>query len=217
MGTTLIGAAAGAIMGMIVNLCMNRWRLWKLHHKLEFEALSRTGTRGTARIYNNYIYGLRGAFAYITIDHNLEDILPPPPPFDAFITPEHRIHVYEDRLCWSTTMPVPNPPVVDICPGEKQSLDIVNVDTDGKWIEIPSENGWATSQNHGDIQKGPKNDEIRKSRVFLRPRKYNVTIKIVNRDTKAKEFRIEIDPMSTDRLISLESAVGLQSRLAKIF
>jgi hypothetical protein len=32
------------------------------------------------------------------------------------------------------------------------------------------------------------------SRVFLKAKKYRATIKIVSKDTKAKEFEVQIDP-----------------------
>ncbi len=187
--TTLIGAAAGATAAFIVSLLANRWGRWRLHRNLHFEPQPRIGTRATARIYNGYIFPLNCVYAYITIEHELSDVLPPRPPFEAYVTPDHLCTVREDRLCWSTTMPSPNPPVVDIYPGERQALDIVNFDPN--WIEIPSESGWGTLR--------------KKSRVFLKAKKYRATIKIISKDTKAKEFPIEIDPDNAGKPVALRN------------
>jgi hypothetical protein len=85
--------------------------------------------------------------------------------------------VQDDRLCWSI---YPNPPFVDIYPGERQALNVVNIDPKPNWVEFPSENGWGTVGGT--------------SRVFLKAKKYRATIKIVSKDTKAKEFEVQIDP-----------------------
>jgi hypothetical protein len=203
---TLTGAAAGAAAGFVVNLLAGRWRLWRLHQSLRFEPQSRTGTRGTARIYNSYIYPLNRVYAYISIEHDISDVLVPPAPFDAYVTPDHLCEGREDRLCWSTTAPSPTPPVVDIYAGERQALDIVNFHPD--WIEIPSESGWATSQDAAQVRQlrdAGSNDSIRKSRVFLRVRRYNATIKIISKDTKAKEFAVKIDPDSQAAPVALRN------------
>ena len=193
--TTLIGAGAGAAASLIVNLLLGRWRLWRLYRNLRLEPQPRTGTRATARIYNGYIYPLDSVWAYITIEHELSDVLPPPHPFEAYVTRDHLCRVCEDRLCWSATMPSRNPPVVDIYAGERQALDIANFGQD--WIEIPSESGWATSQEEAQVKHlrdTEKGDAIRRSRVFLRLKKYSATIRIISKSTKAKEFAVEIDP-----------------------
>ena len=59
-------------------------------------------------------------------------------------------------------------------------MDIANLDPIREWIEIPSESGWGTA---GGI-----------SRVFLRWKKYEATIKIVSKDSQAKDFLVQIDP-----------------------
>jgi hypothetical protein len=199
--TTLIGALAGATASLIVNLLMGSWKIWQLHRNIGFHPQPPTGTRGTVRIHNGYKYPLNNVYAYITIDHVLDDVLEPPEPFDSYISRNHLYKVQEDRLCWSSTAPSTNPPVLDIYAGEKQALDIVNFDPRGQWIEIPSEKGWATSQDSDHVRQmkqNGENDGIKKSRVFLRPRKYKAIIKIVSKDTKAKEFRIEIDPTNRE-------------------
>jgi len=137
------------------------------------------------RVYNGYIFALNGAYAYLTIDHELTDVLEPP--VSAFITPGSHTKVWEDRLCWSVTTPSSNPPMVDIYPGERQSLDVANFSSD--WIEFPSEKGWGTMQST--------------SRVFLKPKRYSASIKIVSKDAKAKEFSIEINPHDLAKPITL--------------
>jgi hypothetical protein len=73
-----------------------------------------------------------------------------------------------------------NPASLNIYSGERQSLDIANFDPNREWIEIPSESGWGTVSGT--------------SRVFLRWKKYEATIKIVSKDSKAKDFLVQIDP-----------------------
>ncbi len=133
--TTLIGAAAGASAAFLVNLFSTRWSRWRLYRSLRIEPHPRIGSRACVRVYNGYISALNGAYAYLTIDHELTDVLEPP--VSAFITPGSRTRVWEDRLCWSVTTPSSNPPMVDIYPGERQSLDVANFGSD--WIEFPSE------------------------------------------------------------------------------
>jgi hypothetical protein len=133
--TTLIGAAAGASAGFLVNLFSRRWSKWRLYSRLRIETQPRIGSRASVRVYNGYIFALSGAYAYLTINHELGDVLEPP--FSAFIAPDSHTTVREDRLCWSITTPSPNPPMVDIYPGERQSLDVANFSSD--WIEFPSE------------------------------------------------------------------------------
>ena len=204
--TTLIGALAGATASLIVNLLMSRWRLWRLYSNIRLEPQPRTGTRGTARVHNGYIHPLNSVYAYITIEHDPADVLEPPDPFDSYIRTDHLCKVQEDRLCWSSTAPSSNPPELDIYAGERQALDIINIDPHGTWIEIPSEKGWATSQDAEHVRRLKQNGEdeaIKKSRVFLKAHKYKASIKIVSKDTKAKEFRIAIDPTSRDAPVAL--------------
>ena len=69
-------------------------------------------------------------------------------------------------------------------------MDIVDIQ-DG-YIEIPSEDGWASNQteNQVNVEKERRKD----SRVFLKRKKYRAEIKIVSKDAKAKVFQILIDP-----------------------
>ncbi len=130
---------------------------------------------------------MTSAYAYISIDHELEDVIAPPNGWSTFVTQQSRCRVKEDRLCWSLTAPQSNPPVVDIYSGERQSLDVVNFGSG--WMEFPSEKGWAST---GQI-----------SRVFLKLKRYRATIKIVSKDTWAKKFQLEIDPANENSPINL--------------
>jgi hypothetical protein len=82
--TIIIGAAAGAVTGFIATLVTTRWWIWWLKFHLRFKAEPKSGTHASARIYNGYIFPLRSAFAYITIDHQLSDIVETPLPNKAF-------------------------------------------------------------------------------------------------------------------------------------
>jgi hypothetical protein len=92
----------------------------------------------------------------------------------------------EDRLCWSRA---DNPDVIDIYARERQNLDVYEIDRQGFWIQIPSEKGWGTTGGT--------------ARVFLKAKKYTAIIKIVSKDTKAKEFKLQIDPFDKTAPLSL--------------
>lgn len=178
----LIGAISGALAGLIVNVFMTKWRFLMLYWKLDFKPDKRIGPYGRGKVINDYIYPICGAYVYITIRHDYEDVIEPPSNFKAYIRSERLNYLTEDRLCWALASPVDNPTAIDILPGEQQPLLIMKIDHDGRWIEIASEKGFST-RREGDI-----------SRVFLKPKKYTGYIKIVSMDTKAKIFNIQIDP-----------------------
>jgi hypothetical protein len=175
--TPLIAAACGALAGFAVNISAERYRLWQLNRNMNLEVQPRVGSRVTARIYNGYIFPLSCVYAYITVNHEQSDVLEPPPPAKAYVRPNHLCQVIEDRLCWSVEK---NPASVDIYAKERQALDVANIDPHREWVEIPSESGW------GSVGQT--------SRVFLKFKKYRATIKIVSKDTEAKEFQVLIDP-----------------------
>jgi hypothetical protein len=150
---------------------------------LQLEPQQIFGVRVTARVFNGYDFPMNDAIAYITIYHEESDVRHPPNNrYDAFIKPPNDVkQVREERLCWSING---NPYKTDIYAGEKQSLDIFEVGD--CWIEIPSESGWgAITYENG--RRG-------KARVFLNRKRYEAVIKIVSKDTKAKEFKVVIDP-----------------------
>jgi hypothetical protein len=180
----LAGAVAGALCSLIVSLSVNKWPRWRLHWLLQFVSQPQVGVRTSALICNGYVLPLNSVYAYITIDNETSDVLAPPNEhYAAFITPKNPSKIEEDRLCWAIAG---NAPCVDICAGENQKLDVVEITSD--WIRIPSEQGWG------------------ESRVFLKRKKYTATIKIVCKDIKAKRFRIEIDPANETEPVKLLSA-----------
>lgn len=175
--TALISSAFGALAALVVNFFAARFRLCMLHWRLQLKGEPLVGCRVTARVFNGYIYPLNSAIAYISVEHQGDDVMTPPNNCDAYIKPTHLRQLKEDRLCWSRAG---NPDVIDIYAKELQNLDVFEIDREGKWIQIPSEKGWGTT---GGISRG-----------FLKAKKYAATIKIVSKDTKAKEFKVEIDP-----------------------
>jgi hypothetical protein len=185
----LIGAASGAAFGALASLLVNslstKFRTEMYDIKLQLEPQAKAGTRVTARIFNGYDYPMNHAVAYITIYHEKTDVVPPPNnSYDAFIKPpDHVKLVEEDRLCWSLDG---NPHEIDIYGGERQSLDVFEVVDSQYWIQIPSERGWG-SEKYEDGRRG-------KARVFLNRKRYEAEIKIVSKDTKAKKFKVAIDP-----------------------
>ncbi len=181
--TPLISFAVAVITSLVVYLLTELFRIWWIKLNIKLEEKELIGSRVTVRIFNDSIFPMNDAYAYITIVHEESDVLPPPDQAKSYIYPPvnsrrgHLCIVKEDRLCWSMAG---NPASLNIYSGERQSLDIANFDPDRKWIEIPSESGWGTA---GGI-----------SRLFLRWKKYEATIKIVSKDSKAKDFLVQIDP-----------------------
>jgi hypothetical protein len=185
----LIGAASGAAFGALATLFVNylstKFRVDMYYSKLGLEPQNKVGSRVSARIFNGYSYPMNDAVAYITIYHELSDVVPSPNNnYDAFIKPPDHVKVVEeDRLCWSLDG---NPYEIDIYAGERQSLDVFEVVDSQDWIQIPSERGWG-SEKYENGRQG-------KARVFLKRKRYEAEIKIVSRDTKAKKFTVAMDP-----------------------
>jgi|GEM_PF-3101859 hypothetical protein len=193
----LVGGLFGAVAGALMSLVVNFWSAWNrrrgLLRNLLLEPQPKSGCRVTARVHNGYVLPMNNVYAYITVEHYPSDVLEPPHGYQAYIKPgDHKFE--EDRLCWSRAG---NPAHVDIYAGEKQSLDVVEIDPSGNWIQIPSESGWG-------IGGGT-------SRIFLKMKKYNASIKIVSKDTKAKEFELEIDPFNKTTPLSLRSKKAARS------
>lgn len=189
--TALIGALAGGLMSLLVNEFRDGWRLKRASDGLSLKPEGRTGSRVAARVRNESHYCVERATAYITVHHDLDDILPPPMHFTAFIWPNHMRKLQEDHLCWSVTMPERNPMSVDIFPGEGQLLDLADFGLASDWIEIPSEMGYSSSQTRDQIKGGSTPIS---SRVFLRAgKRYRASVKIVSRGTRARTFEIEFD------------------------
>ncbi len=187
--SAIIGAAVGALSALAVNAFRDWFRLKRIHKNLSLEPQRKNGSRTTARVFNDCHFSLNSAYAYITIDHEESDVLEPPNGFHAYVRPAHSLKVHEDRLCWCISG---NPAKVDIYPGERQALDVVNIDPKREWVEFPSEDGW-----------GSEGKEGKTSRVFLKWKKYSATIKIVSKDSKAKEFEVWIDPDNNKTPLSL--------------
>ena len=136
---------------------------------------------GRVRVVNNGLRAIERAFAFITLQYNpAEDVIDVQGK-TAFISSNHRVPLSDDRLCWAVATPATrNPPVVDICPGERQGLDIAQIGPN--WIEIPSEQGWSDGT------------QDRKSRVLLRKRKYFGKVSILAANTLRRDFELSIDP-----------------------
>jgi len=133
----LFGAVAGALMSLVVNFWLDWNRRTGLHRNLLLEPQQKSGCRVTARVHNGYVLPMNHVCAYITVKHDSSDVLHVPSGYKAYIKPgDHKFD--EDRLCWSVAG---NPPYVDIYAGEKQALDVIEIDPSGNWIQIPSERG----------------------------------------------------------------------------
>jgi len=187
----LVGGLFGAIAGALMSLVVNFWSDWKrrkgLLRNLKLDPQPKSQCRITARVHNGYVLPLSHVYAYISVEYEPSDVMNPPCGYEAFIKPNEP-KFEEDRLCWSMAG---NPAYVDIYAGEKQALDVVEIDPSGNWIQIPSESGWGVGGGT--------------ARVFLKTKKYNASIKIVSKETEAKEFPLEIDPFNKATPLSLRS------------
>jgi hypothetical protein len=189
--SVLAGALAGGLVSLLVNEFRDSLRIKRATNGLRLQPEGRAGTRVTARVKNDSNYCIDRATAYVTIHHELDDILSPPLHFAAFIGPYYRKTLQEDRLCWSVTKPERNPMSVDIYPGESQLLDLADFGARSEWIEVPSEMGWSS----GQTAEQARHDGQISSRVFLRAgKKYRGSVKVVSKVTRARTFEIEIDP-----------------------
>jgi hypothetical protein len=196
----IIGALSGALASLLVNELRDWFRVWRATKGIRLKPQGRAGSRVTARVTSKRM--VHGAVAYITLHHDLEDVIAPPKHFSAFISLAHRKKLQEDRLCWSVAAPSRNPASADIFAGEWQLLDVADFGEDGDWIEIPSELGWSSSQTETDI----KSQRAISSRVFLRgDKRYRGVIKIVSADTTARSFEIEINGADQAQPLMLSS------------
>jgi hypothetical protein len=200
----LIGALAGGLASLSVNEFRDWWRIKRTTSQLSFRPERRAGSRATARVKNDSNYALHNAVAYVTINHDMQDLLPPPKHFAAFIKKgKHERKLQEDRLCWSVAAPDRNPISVNVLPGEWQLLDIADFGERSEWVEIPSEMGWSSSQTEEDIRGVPQIT----SRVFLRAGKiYSGSVKIVSEDSRARIFGLEINPSDPEQPLKLTAA-----------
>jgi hypothetical protein len=126
------------------------------------------------RVCNGYVLPLTNCWAYLTLKYETGDIMVPPRGTQAHIRPDAPVIFKEDRLCWAVG---DKPAQVDIYAQEKQSLVICLLPPNREWIGIVSES-----------YSNP-------FRVFLRggAKHYEGTLKIVSKETIAKEFPIKID------------------------
>jgi hypothetical protein len=172
--TILSGGLAGAFFGLAANSWLGCWRRAQLHRKLEFERPALHQGTLTLRVRNGYVLPLTSCWAYLTLEFDPSNIVNPPADRSAHIDVNRPLSIREDRLCWSVNPD--NPPKVDIYAGESQSLQVLELDPDGKWVGILSET---------------RNNPYR---VFLKGGKvYEGTLKIVCREIKSKEIAIRID------------------------
>lgn len=200
----LLGAVAGAFTGALLSFWLNTVQDWlkirRVSSKIRLVPESRVGSRVTARVVNDSNYTVRNAIAYVSVCHDLEEVMAPPLHFTAHINPDHLKLLKEDRLCWSATSPVRSPVSIDIYSGESQCLDIADFGSQTAWIELPSEAGYSSSQTSTEAQ----GSGAISSRIFLRANRiYSVEIRIVTADTRSRTFRIEIDASNREQPVRL--------------
>jgi hypothetical protein len=190
----IAGALAGGVVSLTTTWLIGWCRRCRLHQKLRIcrpEAQYSDETKIsvlTVRVHNRHVFPLTDCWAYLSLVYNKDtDILFPPDNRSAHIKPNAPFPLQDDRLCWSVTYPKPQPPKVDIYADESQSLQVLEFNRIANWIGIFSE-------SRGNPY-----------RVFLRgDRVYEGCLKIVSKETKAKEAAIRIDlsdPMFPQKMI----------------
>jgi hypothetical protein len=175
LASLVSGGAAGALISFVVNRWVAAWTRSRLHSKLTLQSPALHSAALSVRVCNGYVIPLTNCWAYLTLHYQLDDIKEPPQGTQAHIHPGAPLIFREDRLCWAAFPD--QPPEIDIYAGEKQSLLIGHIDPNHQWIGIFSETC------------------MKPYRVFLRggAKYYEGTLKIVSKDTTAKEFPITID------------------------
>ncbi len=190
------GGLAGAVFSLIVNSAISTWRRWRIRCWLKCEEDTEWHADvASVRVFNDSPYPLTGCWAYIAI-HGVDngDIYEKGPELSHYPkgTTLKLDKAHEDRLHWA----IGNfPPMVDICPGERQALRVFRLGSQREWIGIFTE--CAKSSGSNEVLY----------RVFLKPDKvYKGCLKIVSRDIEAKEFQIIIDVSNQDHPLIIEAA-----------
>jgi hypothetical protein len=176
---TLVNAGIGLLTGIIGSFigfaCWPWLRRCRIRRGLRVMPEPFAGTGGIwCRVANGSPFTMGKAIAYISIDHQLEDMMDPPQGRDAYNKRQDGVFLREGQLCWAVQEGGVNPMRVDIYSGEQQPLCFGSVET--QFIEILSEKCHSPA------------------RVFLRRQKYKGALKVVCMDCEAKTFPFEIDP-----------------------
>src|SRR5438105_2527852 len=102
----LLNAAIGLFTGIIGSFIgfacwpwLRRRRIWK---DLRVVPEPWAGTGGFwCRVVNGSPFSMGKAVAYITIDHQLDDMLDPPTGRDAYNKKQDKVILREGQLCWA--------------------------------------------------------------------------------------------------------------------
>lgn len=155
-----------------------------------------------ARIFNDSDYPMTDCWAYITIDHTDEDIVPVTRKegenrfINAHIPPQWPRDLKEDRLCWALLTPAGNPPNINIYSQEQQELLVFEVANDWSHFKVFSEEGHPGA--------APSDSRRPLYRIGLRGnKKYRGYLKIVSKDSKGKRFFFEIDLSNRKRPLKI--------------
>ncbi|HEV2208579.1 MAG TPA: hypothetical protein VG167_07370 [Verrucomicrobiae bacterium] len=179
--TVLSGGLAGALFSFGANSWLGLWRRRQMHRRLRIELPELQRRTLTVRVRNGHVFPLTGCSACITLDHALTDVVQPR--YDlrshgieegAHITDKQPLSLSEGKLCWSLGWNA-TAPTVDIYPGERKTLEILEIASDESWIAIFSET------------------RDKPYRIWLRGgRPYQGTLKITCKEIKAKNFPVQI-------------------------
>lgn len=174
--SVIAGGLSGAISILFLSPMRERQKVWVLSDGLRVQKDNLdSATHYRFRVHNPGSETIFDATGYVTLNNKPSDIVAGPP---AYQLPGHPSGVQDERLCWAIAG---NPHRIDIFPGERQILDFAQIvdHKDSPKLVIASESGF------GD-------DEGKRARVSLTPRRYEGTLKIVGRNVLAREFSIEI-------------------------
>jgi hypothetical protein len=176
------------------------WMTRNFHIRLS-KGLARHGMHVNLRAENQSQFTIGQAGLYITINHQLSDLMNPTDGVEVFHPPGQDAALIDDcGLCWSSRSPKgPTPANIDIYSKESQSFSPFCIYEYQKLVEVPSEAGWLDDKP----VRNRVGKFVRHSRAFLKWNKYTGIIKIVSNETFGKSYRFEFDPENREEPMKL--------------
>ena len=172
--TILIAASVTFLFNIILYLFTPFIERKYKFYKLQFQFEESHGNYIRISLKNFGFWTVHRVKAYITIDHSIDDVIPPEDS-DSFITPSNYKSIKESQLCWAyRTSEQTNPPEIDIFSHEKVDINLCKCNEEK--LVVPSEEGWNKTK-----------------RAFLKNKNYCCNLKIVSEDTESKNISFIVD------------------------
>lgn len=188
VGAFLVSAVSGLISGGLATFLFGpayeRARLWSLSDGIRlnnFEPEAFTHYR--IWVENTGSEAIERAIGYLTLNNTPADIIWGVAAYDD---PGYPNPIKNGRLCWAMGGNSPNPPTIDICPGESQLLNLALIK------RVPMPGGTTTESLVIASESGVGTTSASPARVNLAPGHYEGTLRIAGRNILARDFKIEI-------------------------